>query len=65
MMINCCSCLKNNLSKDEVGITKKMLGEKIADFYCLNCLAEYLEVAVDDILDKIDEFKVEGCTLFN
>jgi hypothetical protein len=61
---NCCVCGKYPLSKDEIGITKKLLGKKSKYFYCLNCLAEYLEVDIDFLHDKIEEFKQEGCTLF-
>lgn len=41
-----------------------MLGENIRDYYCLDCLADYLECTTDELLDKIEEFKEEGCTLF-
>ena len=50
--------------KDTIGINKKMLGENIRDYYCLDCLADYLECTTDELLDKIEEFKEEGCTLF-
>lgn len=61
---SCIACGKAILSKDEVGICKKLLGEDVESFYCLPCLAEYLEVEEQDILDKIEEFKEEGCSLF-
>lgn len=61
---DCISCGKKNLSKDEIGINKKLIDEKCDNFYCLDCLATYLDVSVEDILDKIEEFKEEGCTLF-
>lgn len=32
--------------------------------YCIDCLAEYLGVTTDELRDKIEEFKEEGCTLF-
>ena len=57
-------CGKEHLSKDEVGITLKLVGEDTTVFYCLECLAEYLDVTVDDIRDKIEEFKEQGCKLF-
>lgn len=62
--VACLACGKENLSKNEIGINKKLLGENIEEFYCLDCLAEYLEVEREDILDKIEEFKDEGCKLF-
>ncbi len=63
-IVSCISCGKPKISKDEIGINLKLLGEKIESFYCLYCLADYLEVSVDDLKDKIDEFKEEGCKLF-
>ena len=63
-MINCIMCGKTDLEKDTIGINKKLLGLDIQNFYCIDCLAEYLECSVDELLDKIEEFKEEGCTLF-
>lgn len=60
----CYACGKENLSKDEVGITKKLLGKREKKIYCLSCLAEQLEVTEEELLDKIEEFKEEGCSLF-
>lgn len=62
--VNCVACGKVGLSRNEIGINKKLLGDNGGNFYCLDCLAEYLEVTPQDILDKIEEFKEEGCTLF-
>lgn len=64
MKYNCICCLKKNLNKDTIGINKKLLGTEVKDFYCMDCLADYLGVTVDDLLDKIEEFKEQGCTLF-
>jgi len=61
----CESCGKEPLEKNEVGINKKLFDEKTKTFYCLSCLADYLEVSVQDILDKIEEFKGAGCKLFS
>lgn len=63
-MINCVMCGKTDLEKDTIGINKKLLGLDMQNFYCMDCLAEYLECSVDELLDKIEEFKEEGCTLF-
>ena len=64
MAISCISCCKHDLNKDTIGINKKLLGENIINFYCMDCLADYLGTTVEDLLDKIEEFKDEGCTLF-
>jgi len=62
---NCYVCGKEIIIKNIVGLNKKLLGRKIARFYCLNCLAEYLEVTPDELLVKIEEFKAQGCKLFS
>jgi len=64
MRIDCIICGKENLDRDTIGINKKLLGESVANFYCMECLADYLGCTVDELLDKIEEFKEEGCTLF-
>ena len=60
----CVACGKQQLSKNEIGINIKLLGEDIATYYCIDCLADYLDVSPQDIFDKIEEFKDEGCKLF-
>ena len=62
--ISCVSCHKENLDKDTIALNKKLLGKNIEVFYCIDCLAEYLNTTVDDLKDKIEEFKEEGCTIF-
>ena len=64
MKTNCVICGQENLNKDTIGINKKLLGTDIVNFYCMECLADYLGCTVDEILDKIEEFKEEGCKLF-
>jgi hypothetical protein len=60
----CIVCGQSPLSKDEVGVSKKLLGKKIEVFFCLPCLADYLDTTVDDLNNKIEEFKDQGCKLF-
>ena len=60
----CYVCGKTPLSKNEVGLTKKLIDKITQQFYCLPCLAEYLEVTEEELLAKIEEFKNEGCKLF-
>lgn len=63
-IISCIACGKRPLTKNEIGITKKFLGMKSESFYCIDCLANFLEVEPQDILDKIEDFKHDGCKLF-
>lgn len=58
----CYSCGKKPLSKNEIGVNKKLLDAD--NFYCLECLANYLETDVESIMEKIEEFKEQGCELF-
>lgn len=60
----CFICKKKNLTKSEVGLNKKLLSKDMNQFYCLECLAEYLEVEPNILLEKIMEFKEQGCTMF-
>lgn len=61
--VYCCEC-KKPLKKNERALCMKLLGTDSEDFYCLECLSEYLECSIDDLKIKIQEFKEEGCILF-
>lgn len=60
----CHVCGKEPLTKNEIGLTKKLLNRDAKAFFCLSCLAEYLEVDEDYLREKVQDFKDEGCTLF-
>jgi len=60
----CYVCGKNSLSKNEIGLTRKLLHREAKIYYCLTCLAEYLAVETEVLLEKIEEFKAQGCALF-
>jgi len=60
----CYICGKGNLNKNEVGLNQKLLGRKVERLYCLDCLADYLEVTTEELLAKVEEFKEQGCKLF-
>ena len=47
----CIACGKKPLDKDTIGINKKMLGKDITNFYCMDCLADYLGCTVDELLE--------------
>lgn len=60
----CYVCGKEPLTKDEIGLVRKLIDRKSVNFYCLACLADYFEVTEEELLAKIEEFKEEGCALF-
>ena len=64
-VFNCVACGKKNLSRNEIGINQKLLGTTSKNFFCIDCLADFLEVTPQDIFDKIEDFKNDGCKLFD
>ena len=62
-MEKCYYCQKE-LSKDDIGLCKKLLGKKIKQFFCREHLAEVLDTDAETLTEKIEQFKEEGCTLF-
>ena len=63
----CRYCEKTPLSKDEIGLNKKLFEAEAKKnlFMCLHCMADYLDCSEDDLREKIEEFKREGCKLFS
>ena len=59
----CCEC-KKLLVKDEIALTKKLIDPDSEEFYCIPCMADYLGCTEQDLKEKIQEFKEQGCTLF-
>lgn len=60
----CVACGIEITEKNTIGINKKLLGTEVKTFYCMDCLADYLGCTVQDIKEKIEEFKADGCKLF-
>ena len=61
-----CQYCHVELSRDEIGLNKKLFESetKKGKCSCIQCMAEMLEVATDDLTMKIEEFKRQGCKLF-
>jgi len=62
--IDCSYCDKEKLSKDEIGINKKIIHRQIERMMCLTCMAAYFETTEDELKEKIEEFRRQGCSLF-
>ncbi|HOT60115.1 MAG TPA: hypothetical protein PK074_07645 [Spirochaetales bacterium] len=62
--VDCYICGKENLTRNEIGLNKKLIGQDVKKFHCLQCLADYLELSVDELEERIQEFKDAGCSLF-
>ncbi len=59
----CASCGKTPLDKDEIAATRKFLGQ--GKPYCLKCLAEITGFEIDELQDRIEQLKEEGCQFFS
>ena len=62
--VDCFICGEKKLTKNTIGLNKKLIGIKITKFHCLQCLADYLDVSVEELEERIQEFKEAGCDLF-
>ena len=61
---NCKSC-GCELQKDWIALHRKLLDIDAKEYYCISCLADTLGCETEDLEIKIEEFKEQGCTLFN
>lgn len=60
----CKKCGKS-LTSDEIALYKKLFNRGAIEYLCINCCAEYLEVPKLILMQKIEQFKEMGCTLFD
>jgi hypothetical protein len=58
-----CRC-STPLQLDILSLNRKLLGDQSTKLYCLRCMADLFECAVEDVVNKLDAFKREGCRLF-
>ncbi len=59
-----CADCRAPLCRDEIAITKRLVGRGIRSFFCVSCLASRLMVSEEVIRHKIEEFRAMGCALF-
>jgi effector-binding domain-containing protein len=62
--IDCSYCGKEKLSKDEIGLNKKLIHRQVERMMCLRCMAEYFETTEEALEEMIEDLKRQGCTLF-
>ena len=58
-----CRC-GESLALDVLSLNRKLLGDQSEKRYCLPCMADLFECALEDVVSKLDAFKREGCRLF-
>ena len=64
MKEECCKKCGRKLSRDEIGLHKKLFNRAADSYYCISCSAEYFGVTANLLEEKISQFKEMGCTLF-
>lgn len=52
------------LTRDEVGLTKKLINRGCTEFLCYDCLAAHFQVSVALLKEKVVHFREMGCMLF-
>lgn len=62
--IDCAYCGKGKLSKNVIGLNKKLVHLDTERMMCLTCMAGYFETTEDELKGMIEEFKQQGCALF-
>jgi DNA-directed RNA polymerase subunit RPC12/RpoP len=59
-----CLICGTELNKIAVGLNKKLLRLDAKQYYCLTCLADYLDATIEELIAKAEEFKEQGCKQF-
>lgn len=62
-----CQYCGEAVSRDALGLCKKLFvrESKQSLFSCLPCIADRLECTIEDLEEKIEDFRREGCKLFS
>ena len=64
-MVNTCIACGRELTRDEIGLSRKMINRGAAEFKCLACLSAYYRVTEQRLLERIAQLRAQGCTLFD
>lgn len=60
----CQQCKKEKLSRDEIGLSKKILGRETEVYLCMQCMSRHFGVSEDALNRTISIYKADGCLLF-
>ena len=60
----CADCQKT-LTRDEIGMTRKLISRAATEFFCYDCLSAKFGCGVDRLKEMAEHYRREGCMLFN
>ena len=60
-----CAVCSKPVSRDEIGITKKLINRGAESYLCKRCLAARFKITVEEIDRLIENFRRAGCSLFS
>ncbi|MBQ9080199.1 MAG: hypothetical protein IJY27_03920 [Clostridia bacterium] len=52
------------LHPDEEGLSVKLLGHDITEYFCIDCLARKMGTTADRLRELIERYRDAGCQLF-
>ena len=61
--MNCQSCGRT-LTRDEIGLSRKLINRGTQTFFCIHCLARDFRVSEKTLRQMIERFREAGCSLF-
>lgn len=59
-----CKICSAELTRDEIGLTKKLINRGATEFLCMTCLAEKFDMTEAECRTLIEHFRDAGCHLF-
>lgn len=60
----CYRCGRTGLSRDEIGLNRKVVNRAVERFLCLSCLAAEFGESEAALVAYADRLREQGCTLF-
>ena len=59
-----CKICGREVTRDEIGLTKKLINRGATEFLCMTCLAKKFDMTEAECHTLIDHFREAGCHLF-
>jgi len=62
-MEKCLTCGRA-LTRDEIGLSKKLINRGATEYKCIACLSAYYQVSEQRLHELIEQYRAQGCVLF-